>query len=81
MYRAIARWQADARRLDNDGFRQTQSSRPLCDDRTAVAGRLGAGADVMVLSPPEEVVDSAASQSRLNQDRHRGVDLLDALAE
>jgi hypothetical protein len=81
MYRAIARRQADAGRLDNDGFRQTQGAGPLCNDRTAVAGRLGAGADVVVLSPPEEGADSAASQSRLNQDRHRGVDLLDALAE
>lgn len=81
MYRAVALGQADTGRLDNSRFCKTEGSRPLCNDGTVVAGRLGAGADVVVLSAPEEGTDSAGGQSRLSRDGRRRVELLDALAE
>ena len=81
MYRAVALGQADTGRLDNSRFCKTEGSRPLCNDGTVVAGRLRAGANVVVLSAPQEGAGSAGSQSRLSRDGCRSIDLLDALAE
>lgn len=81
MHRAVALRQADIARLDNSRFCKTKGSRPLCNDGAVVAGRLRAGANVVVLSAPEESAGSAGSQSRLGRDSSRGVDLLYAPAE
>ena len=67
MYRAVTLGPADSGRVDNSLFCKTKGSRPLCNDGTVVAGRVGAGANLVVLSAPEEGAGSAGSQSRLRR--------------